>query len=291
MKYYYFGDDDTEVWWWPSFFSSPKEFSIKKNHKRILFTLVALYLSYRLACILFSWGASLYRWATRSESPNDQQSRNVESQSCIIRFFEGIFVALFGLTIGAVGYYAHKQQTSILIENVTLHYRRALNEILHHTTGYDLSRSSLSPNETLLVGTLLTIGIICIMWGMLRFLMYHYVFGAALAIFGLFLFFGQFPITSKTAQTYSGTMFIIDRQHQTASIVPSLIPKFLLTITIGYYLFLALLKSFTLFLKMSFRFLVYSLIAMILLNSITSILSEQLPFETTVSPQDQFKNI
>ena len=290
---YYYQQNDLDAMFYPStYFDWPNSFSLKKNHKRIVFALVTLYITYRFSCYLFGLFSSVYRWFIRSSNQCEQQPE-MQPQSRIIRFFEATFITLFGLAIGAVAYYAHQQQSTQLLESLILVYSQIVNQIVYHSTGFDLTKSSLNPNENLVVGTFLAGVIIYVSIGMVRFLLYHYIFGGGLSLFGLFLYFYQFPITVSTAQNYSGTMFVIDRHLQTAHLVPTLIPKFLLALTIAYYLFLVLLKSFTLFLKISFRFLLYSVIATILLNSVTSLLNEPNPaavFEssTTYIPNHRF---
>src|SRR5699024_7305668 len=107
----------------------PREFSLKKNHKRIVFALVALYLSYRLSCYLFRLFSSLFY-----KSSEEIEQPEMQPQSRISRLFEGTFVTVFGLAIGAVAYYAHQQQSSQLIESLVSMYRNIVNQVLYHLT-------------------------------------------------------------------------------------------------------------------------------------------------------------
>lgn len=292
MDYYFAGDYFEGISYSPfSYFDSSRRggFSLNKQHKRILVSLVALYISYRLSCFLFRLFSSLYRWATESSESEVQRS----PQSRITLLLEATFVGAFGLGIGAVAYYAHQKQSTQLIEGITQAYTTIVNGIVFHTTGFDLSKSS--QNANLLVwGTVLSGVIIYLALHYLRFLLYHYIFGALLSGLGIFLYFYQFPITPTVAANYSGSMFIIDRTNLNATLVPALIPKVLLSLTIMYQLFLTLLKSVKLFLKLSFKVLIFTLIAAMLLNFVQTFINEPTSegafdsHSTTFTPKHQY---
>ncbi|KAI2811578.1 hypothetical protein BLOT_002756 [Blomia tropicalis] len=285
---FYYNDDG----YFDELFSSfqyGKNYSwLKKNHKRILFTMVLLYISYRLFGLLYRWMISLF------ESKNSLEDNIPQSEPIIRRITENILVVTISLVLGCTMFYVHQDKSTFTNISIWKMYRRIIYELARQSVGFDLERSSsLNQNESLVVGSILAFIIIYIMLSMVRFIRYHYIFGFVIIMLGIVLYFYQFPITSTTAANYSGHMFIIDHKRQTAKLVPNLIPKFLLTLTIGYYLFLVLLKSFTLFLKVSFRFIVCSLICTILLNSIASMLNQPNSVviessSTTFTPNHQY---
>ncbi len=271
----------------------PKDFTlvVEKHHKRVIFTLVALYLSYRLSCWLFSLifdskpsQATMVNVTVRRSSP----------ASRALALLERLIVVAFGLGIGAVAYYAHQQQWDAALAVITDYYRALVGSIVLHATGFDLSRSTLNANETLVVGSVLAGGVIVFLYGVVRFLLHHYIFGSSMALLGAVLAVYRFPISASTAAKYTGSMFLIDRTTLTAALEPTLIPKLLLVLTIFYYLFIVLLKGFTFFLKASFRLLICSLIVSILLNAVVSLVEEapdnmaEFETSTTFMPKHQY---
>lgn len=263
----------------------PKAFylDVKKDHKRLIFSIVALYLCYRLSCWIFRLFFG----------PKNTRSVSVRRSSRIVRLIESVLIVSFGLGIGAVAYYAHQKQSSEMLQSLADWYGYIVRSIVLHSTGFDISRSSLNPNETLLVGSVLSAGVIAFLVSIVRFLLRHYIFGSSMVMLGAVLSVYRFPITANTANNYTGSMFLIDRASLTASFEPTLIPKIILVLTIVYYLFIVLLKGFTLFLKVSFRLLLCSLIVTILLNTIMSLVQEDasmpdIETRTTFIPNHQF---